>query len=80
MEPSPADIQTCIVIAMKRAPPQTQTRSEMAQKLKWLVDDPHRVAMNMDVLAKSGRLELDRKGWDGRADTKRYRLPPGMPD
>jgi hypothetical protein len=80
MELSPGDIQSCILIAMKRAHPQTQTHSEMAKKLNWLVDDPHRVAMNMDVLAKGGRLELDRNGWDGTADTKRYRLPPGMPD
>jgi hypothetical protein len=80
MEPSPADIQTCILIAMKRAHPRTQTHAEMAKKLDWLLDDPHRVAMNMDVLAKSGQLELDRNGWDGTADTKRYRLPPGTLD
>ena len=48
--------------------------------LKWLIDNPHRVAMNMDALAKRGRVELDREGWDGMPNTKRYRLSLGMLD
>jgi hypothetical protein len=52
----------------------------MAEKLKSLIDNPHRVAMNMDALAKRGRLELDREGWDGRSETKRYRLSPAILD
>jgi hypothetical protein len=65
---------------MKRAHPQTQTHFGMAKKLKWLIDDPHRVAMNMDALTKRGQLELDREGWDGMPNTKRYRVSPDMLD
>jgi hypothetical protein len=54
MEPSPGDIQSCILIAMKRAHPQTQTHSEMAMKLNWLVDDPHRVAMTWTFWRRAG--------------------------
>ena len=80
MQPSPRELQICILREMKRGHPQTQTHSGMAKKLKWFIDNPHRVAMNMDRLAKDGRLELDREGWDGRSETKRYRLPQDTVD
>ena len=71
--PPAKEVQDEILAVMRDLHPHTQTHSEMATQLEALAD-PCQVALNMDAMAKDGRLELIREGWDFNSYTKRYRL------
>ena len=47
MELTAQDIQTCILLAMKRADPEPQTDWKMAKNLEWFVGHIHRVAIRV---------------------------------
>jgi hypothetical protein len=69
---TPREIQTSILAFIKVHP--NQTHADVAAELQSLAD-PHRIAMNMDRLAKDGRLVIDPLG-ARKSDTKRYSFPP----
>jgi hypothetical protein len=66
-------MQSEILAAMRGIDPRPQTHDEMAARLGRPAD-LHRVAMNMDALAKRGELELIRDGSERNSRTKKYRL------
>jgi len=80
MTPSAKDIQDQIINVVGGLHPHTPTAREVTGKFPWKVNKLlPRVAINMVMMSKDGRLELVRKGWDDRSKTKRYRLPLRSP-
>jgi len=74
MKPTPEQVQNSIIEVMKLRHPAKQTHADMAERLRPL-GNAHRIAMNMDALAKKGVLQIDPIGSD-MPDTKRYGLKP----
>jgi hypothetical protein len=56
MKPTPEEVQNRIIEVMKRTHPTKQTHADVANRLTRLAD-AHRIAMNMDALAKKGVLQ-----------------------
>jgi hypothetical protein len=74
MKPTPAEVQSRIIEVLKLTHPARQTHADVAGRLK-RVADTHRIAMNMDALAKRGVLQIDPMG-STVSNTKRYGLNP----
>jgi hypothetical protein len=72
MKPTPAEVQKSIIEVMNASHPGKQTHADVGAKLAPLAT-PHRIAMNMDRLAKQGILRIDEIGSD-MSYTKRYGL------
>jgi hypothetical protein len=68
---TPKEIQEKIITLIKANP--GQTRADVADKLRCPAD-LHRIAMNMNELARRGILAFERRGWDNDSCTKRYSL------
>jgi hypothetical protein len=70
------EVQDEILTIMRDLLPHTptQTHSQMAARLERFTD-AHQIAMNMDAMAKTGTLELQRDGSEFQSETKKYRLP-----
>jgi len=72
MKVKPEEVQKSIMEVMKLAHPAKQTHADMAARLTWRAN-AHRIAMNMDALAKRGVLDIDPRG-STTPSTKRYGL------
>jgi hypothetical protein len=75
MKPTPDEVQNSIIEVLKLTHPTKQTHADVADRLNRLADT-HRIAMNMDALAKRGVLQIDPIG-SNVSNTKRYGLRPG---
>ena len=67
-KPTPAQVRNTILTVMEVTHPAPQSHADVARKLRWLAP-PHRIAMNMDRLARDGVLVAE----DGNPE-KRYKI------